>query len=139
MVRDYLHRCGHCKKLTPIYDEVATELKNQGSPVRLAKIDADQYGSVKGTYGVQGFPTIIFFNHGENQKYSGQRSKEFMVNWLLKKTRDPVVAITPSELEALSSNGKINIVFHGDINSESGKIIASLAKVDDFNSTHAII
>lgn len=139
MVTEGLCRCGHCKKLTPIYDEVATELKNQGSPVRLAKIDADQYGSVKGTYGVQGFPTIIFFNHGESQKYSGQRTKEFMVNWLSKKTRDAVVAITSSELETLSSNGKVNIVFHGDINSDSGKIIANLAKADDFNSKHPII
>jgi protein disulfide-isomerase-like protein len=132
-------RCGHCKKLTPIYDEVATELKNQGSTVRLAKIDADEFSSVKGTYGVQGFPTLIFFNNGQSQKYSGQRSKEFMVNWLSKKTRDPVVAITASELEALSSNGKINIVYHGDISTENGQILANLAKVDDFNSTHPLI
>lgn len=40
-----------------------------------------------------------------------------MVNWLSKKTRDPVVAIESSGLEALSSNGKVNIVYHGDINS----------------------
>ena len=135
MVNPSLFRCGHCKKLTPIYDEVATELANQGSPVKLAKIDADQYGSVKGTYGVQGFPTLIFYNNGQSQKYNGQRSKEFMVNWLSKKTRDPVVAITTDELEGLASNGKVNIVYHGDINSENGQIVANLAKVDDFNST----
>lgn len=96
---------------------MATELANQGSPVKLAKIDCDEYGSVKGTYGVQGFPTIIFYNNGQSQKYNGQRTKEFMVNWLSKKTRDPVVAIESSGLEALSSNGKVNIVYHGDINS----------------------
>jgi len=84
MVSLSLFRCGHCKKLTPIYDEVATELANQGSPVKLAKIDVDQYDSVKGTYGVQGFPTLIFYNNGQSQKYNGQRSKESMVNWLSK-------------------------------------------------------
>lgn len=117
MVHPSTLRCGHCKKLAPIYDEVATELKNQGSTVRLAKIDCDQHGGVKSTYGVQGFPTLIFFNNGQSQKYQGQRSKEFMVNWLLKKTRDAVVAISSSELEGLASNGKVNIVYHGDITS----------------------
>jgi thiol-disulfide isomerase/thioredoxin len=68
-------RCGHCKKLAPIYDEVATELKDQGSPVRLAKIDCDEYGSVKSTYGIQGFPTLKFYIKGEKQDYSGQRTK----------------------------------------------------------------
>jgi protein disulfide-isomerase len=134
MVPPFSFRCGHCKKLTPIYDEVATELANQGSPVKLAKIDADEYSSVKGTYGVQGFPTLIFYNKGQSQKYNGQRSKEFMVNWLSKKTRDPVVAVSADELDSLATNGKVNIVYHGDINSNNGQIIANLAKVDDFNS-----
>ena len=57
-------RCGHCKKLTPIYDEVATELKSQGSPVKLAKIDCDAHPNVKSTYGVQGFPTLKFYLKG---------------------------------------------------------------------------
>lgn len=107
--------------------------------MKLAKIDADEYGSVKGTYGVQGFPTLIFFNNGQSMKYNGQRSKEFMVNWLSKKTRDAVVAISSEELVGLSSNGKVNIVYHGDISSENGQIIANLAKVDDFNSTNKLI
>lgn len=106
--------------------------------MKLAKIDADEYGSVKGTYGVQGFPTLIFFNNGQSMKYNGQRSKEFMVNWLSKKTRDPVLPITPEQLEDLTTNGKVNIVFHGDLASESGQIIANLAKVDDFNSYYQV-
>jgi protein disulfide-isomerase A1 len=139
MVRFSRFRCGHCKKLSPIYDEVATELANQGSPVRLAKIDCDTYGSVKGTYGVQGFPTLIFFNNGEQVKYNGQRTKDFMVNWLSKKTRDPVVAIEASELETLATNGKVSIVFFGDISSNEGKAVTTLAKSDDFNSKHNFI
>jgi hypothetical protein len=40
-----------------------------------------------------------------------------MVNWLLKKTRDAVVPITAAEVEDLSSNNKVNVVFYGDITS----------------------
>jgi protein disulfide-isomerase A1 len=82
--------------LAPVYIEVAAELHAAGSPVRLAKIDADEHSSVKGQFGVQGFPTLIFFSNGQQVKYNGQRSKDAMVNWLLKKTRDPVVAIEAS-------------------------------------------
>jgi protein disulfide-isomerase A1 len=102
--------------------------------VKLAKIDADEFSSVKGTYGVQGFPTLIFFNNGQSIKYNGQRTKEFMVNWLSKKTRDAVLPITADELEALATNGKVNIVYHGDITTDNGQIVANLAKLDDFNS-----
>jgi protein disulfide-isomerase A1 len=61
--------------------------------VRVAKIDADAHQSVKGTYQVQGFPTLIFFANGQQIKYNGQRTKEFMVNWLSKKTRPALVPI----------------------------------------------
>ena len=58
-------RCGSCKKFSPTYDDVAAELAGQGSAIRLAKVDADQYGSLKSTYGIYGFPTLIFFKNGE--------------------------------------------------------------------------
>lgn len=133
MVHIEIFRCGHCKKLTPIYDEVAAELNAAGSTVRLAKVDCDAHSGVKSKYNVQGFPTLIFFSNGVEVKYNGQRSKEFMVNWLSKKTRDPVTAISLAEIEALSGNNKINIVYHGDISSENGQILANLAVADDYN------
>lgn len=135
LIEFYAPWCGHCKRLAPIYDEVATELKNAGSPVRLAKVDCDAHPSVKGSYSVQGFPTLLFFNNGVEVKYSGQRSKEFMVNWLSKKTRDPVVAITADQLAGLAADGKVNIVFHGDITSQQGSSISAIAVADDYNST----
>ena len=117
--------------------EVAKELHEQGSPVRLAKIDADEHSSVKGTYGVQGFPTLYFFLNGQKMKYEGQRSKEFMVNWLSKKTRDPIIAIEADKIESLS-DGKVNVVFHGDISSSEGSAFAAIAAADDYNSTNSL-
>jgi len=135
-------RCGHCKKLAPVYDEVAKELLDAGSPgthfpisVRVAKIDADEHSSVKSTYGVQGFPTLIFFHKGQQIKYNGQRSKDFMVNWLTKKTRPAVVEIEADQLSELSTNGKVNVVLHGEVDSEQGKVLQEIAAADDYNST----
>jgi thioredoxin-like negative regulator of GroEL len=108
--------------------------------VRLAKIDADAHSSVKGPYEVRGFPTLYYFSHGQKMKYSGQRTKEFMVNWLSKKTRPAVVAIELEKLEELSTNGKVNIVFHGDLEAnEHGKLIQEIAIADDYNSILSLI
>ena len=65
--------------------------------------------------------------------YEGQRSKEFMVNWLSKKTRDPVVAIKSDKLDSLTADGKVNVVFHGLLSSDEGTAFASIAAADDYN------
>ena len=134
-------RCGHCKKLTPIYAEVADALEAQNSPgkiplisVKLAKVDATVDPKVAGEYKVQGYPTIFFFHKGEKIDYNGQRSKEYLLNWLLKKTRDPLVPVDEAGYEKLKSEDKISIVFHGDASSAEGQIVSKLAVADDYNS-----
>ena len=63
-----------------------------------------------------------------------------MVNWLNKKTRPAVTELEASQLEELSTNGKINIVFHGDIAShEHGNLFKELATADDYNSIFTFI
>ncbi len=54
--------------------------------MRLAKVDCDEYGSVKDDYGVQGFPTLLFFHKGKPTRYNGRRSIGYMVNWLNEQT-----------------------------------------------------
>lgn len=128
-------RCGHCKKLAPIYDKVAEELHAAGSTVRVAKIDCDTHTKAKSEYQVQGFPTLIFFDNGQQVKYNGQRSQEFLFNWLSKKTRESVLAIESSQIEHFSQDGKVNIFFYGDISSTEGQSFVALSKTDDYNST----
>jgi len=54
-------QCGHCKKLAPDYEKLATDLKKAGSPAVIAKIDATEHSGPSNTYGVRGYPTLIFF------------------------------------------------------------------------------
>ena len=103
--------------------------------VKLAKVDATVEKKAAEEYQVQGFPTLHFFLNGKQMDYTGQRSKESMLNWLLKKTRDPVVQIDKEAYEKLASASSVSIVYHGDFSSAEGaSILNELALADDYNS-----
>lgn len=51
-------RCGHCSKLVPEYKKAATALKGIA---RVGAVDATQFQSLAGQYGVRGYPSIKVF------------------------------------------------------------------------------
>ncbi len=102
--------------------------------MRLAKINADEYSSVKGGFQVQGFPTLLFFNNGQQIKYGGQRTKDVMISWLSKKTRPAVTVLEADKLDQLS-NDKVNVLLHTNDAAEHDQAFIELANTDDYNST----
>lgn len=70
----YAPWCGHCKKLKPVYKELAERLANEKDIV-FTQMDGtlNEVNEVK----IQGFPTLRFFKKGDkgNQvKYEGERT-----------------------------------------------------------------
>lgn len=53
--------CGPCRKLSPILEEVESEL----SGVKFSKIDTDENIDVAREYQVSGLPTLLVFKNGE--------------------------------------------------------------------------
>jgi len=54
--------CGPCRALSPVLDEIATEL---GEKARVVKVNVDQASDLAQKYGIRGIPTLIFFKNGE--------------------------------------------------------------------------
>lgn len=82
----YAPWCGHCKKLAPIWDQVATDLKDVPNLV-LAKMDstANEVDGVE----IQGYPTLKFYpkgNKGSPVDFDGGREVEDIKNWLKDKS-----------------------------------------------------
>lgn len=56
--------CGHCKNLAPEWAKAATQLKGK---VNVAAVDATEHRVLASRFGIQGFPTIKFFNSGKKE------------------------------------------------------------------------
>ena len=97
--------CGHCKNLAPVYEELATNFQHAADKVVVAKVDADEHKDLGRKFGVQGFPTLKWFD-GKSDKpaeYDGGRDLESLAKWITDKTgiRPKVKGKLPSKVVML--------------------------------------
>lgn len=70
--------CGPCRVIAPILEQLADEMDGE---IGIAKIEVDEDDNMKiaGRYQVKGFPTLILFQHGEEQaRFSGAKPLGFI-------------------------------------------------------------
>ena len=69
--------CGPCKKLSPILDEVASEL---GEKVKVVKVDVDAERALGAMFQVMSIPTVLIFKDGTMvDQFAGVQPKEEIV------------------------------------------------------------
>jgi len=81
LVEFYAPWCGHCKQLSPIFDQLGEKYKDSETIV-IAKIDstANELEHTK----ITSFPTLKFYRKGDNEviDYNGERTLEGMAKFL---------------------------------------------------------
>lgn len=72
-VKYYAPWCGHCKKLAPTWKQLAEVLKNK---VNIVEVNCDVTDNKPKCreQGIQGYPTLLFYQGGERVEYRGERS-----------------------------------------------------------------
>ncbi|XP_049810297.1 protein disulfide-isomerase [Schistocerca nitens] len=134
LVEFYAPWCGHCKSLAPEYAKAAKKLEEKQSAIKLAKVDATEETDLAEKHGVRGYPTLKFFRKGSPVDYTGGRTSDDIVNWLLKKT-GPVAKELGSVEEAKSFIDGDNVVvvgFFKDQGSSAAKVfLEAAATIDD--------
>lgn len=107
----YAPWCPRSAELMPQFAEAANLLKEVGSPVLMAKLDADRYPKAASSLEINGFPTLLLFTNGTSQPYTGGFTAEDMVLWVRKKTGEPVARLTSvSEAEVFVKKHTIFVV-----------------------------
>ncbi len=77
-VKFYAPWCGHCKKLAPIWDQLADKLKDEN--VVIAKYDATANENVD--VNIKGFPTLKYYKNGNAIDYSGGRDLDSLLKFV---------------------------------------------------------
>jgi protein disulfide-isomerase A1 len=134
----YAPWCGHCKRLAPDYEIVASFFHD--SDVKVAKIDASTHSQSAGTYEVRGFPTLKLFINGQAIDYEGDRSSMAMIQWIKKKTGPATKHITSAdESTKFFAEPAIRVVSYVAPDSENFQVwqnVANGRKLEDFDLAH---
>ncbi|MDY6803093.1 MAG: thioredoxin [Cyanobacteriota bacterium] len=62
LVDFYATWCGPCKMMSPILEEVNSQLNER---VQIVKIDTDKYSGLASKYGIEALPTLVLFKNGQ--------------------------------------------------------------------------
>lgn len=106
--------CGHCKNLAPVYEELAQLFAHAEDKVTIGKVDADEHRELGQKYGVQGFPTLKWFDgkNGKPEDYSGGRDLESLAAFITQKTgvKPKGPKKEPSKVEMLTDDNFMETV-----------------------------
>ena len=137
LVEFYAPWCDHCKEFAPEYSKAAKQLKP--NKIRIAKIDGSENRDLLAKYNITGYPTLIYFSNGRHSEYTGVRTAEGVVDWLLKRQKNVIRQINPSEnIEEVIQTNRISVIFFGkSSSSERGIFEFSAISVEgmDFYET----
>jgi len=93
LIEFYAPWCGHCKKLTPIYDELGDKMAEED--VEIVKMDATA-NDVPPTFDVKGFPTLYWLpkNSKKPVTYNGGREVDEFVKYIAEHATDELKGYT---------------------------------------------
>jgi len=118
LVEFYAPWCGHCKSLAPEYAKAAKRLRENNPPYYIAKVDATENKALAERFGIKGFPTLNFFKNGNKAEYTGGRTENDIVNWILKRVGPPSTEVTCEELKTKVAGAKLAVAYFGDHNAK---------------------
>ncbi|RWR73400.1 protein disulfide isomerase-like protein 1-5 [Cinnamomum micranthum f. kanehirae] len=90
----YAPWCHRSAEMMPQFAEAAMALKEMGSPLLLAKLDAERHAKAASLLGIKGFPTLLLFVNGSSHPYTGGFTGEEIVIWARKRTGVPIIRLS---------------------------------------------
>jgi len=109
-VKFYAPWCGHCQRLAPTWDDLASSHAGDDS-VTISKIDCTINREACKTYDIKSYPTLLWIQDGSKvDRYQGQRSVEQLSEYITemvgsaKQPDEPVLPTPPAPVISLSGD-----------------------------------
>lgn len=72
-------RCGHCKKLAPIWETLAHDMRGK---MTIAEVNCDDHKSLCSKQGVDGYPMLSYYAPGgQKTDFTGSRKLDSLKSW----------------------------------------------------------
>lgn len=113
----YAPWCGHCKRLKPIWDNLARSFEGAGDKVVIAKFDAIENDvPVSSGITIAGYPTLKFKAAGSKEfiDYEGERDLDSMIEFVEKNSVNHVKAVKVEEPEVVEGADSGQVVLDSD-------------------------
>ncbi len=82
LVMFYAPWCGHCKRMKPEFASAATKLKGKAVLIGM-NVDTPNAYQLRTDYNISGFPTVLYFEDGENlYNYWDERTEDGILRWM---------------------------------------------------------
>ncbi|KAG9096733.1 hypothetical protein FS749_007856 [Ceratobasidium sp. UAMH 11750] len=95
-IKFYAPWCGHCKKLAPIWVELAAKAKGRAT---IAEVDCDRYGGLCKSQGIDGYPMLFFYHAGQKLDFRGPRKLEPLEQFVKRAVSPGVQQINANEVD----------------------------------------
>ncbi|KAH0587068.1 Thioredoxin domain-containing protein 5 [Termitomyces sp. J132] len=105
--------CGHCKKLAPVWKQLAHAMKGK---LNIVQVNCDDHSAICKAHNVQGYPTLVYISSGGiRSEYNGGRKLDELRNFAEKAASAGLHRIQSTELDTLVAQHEVMYVLvHSD-------------------------
>ncbi|KAJ7669258.1 protein disulfide isomerase [Mycena polygramma] len=125
-IKFYAPWCGHCKKLAPIWKQLAKIMQDK---VTIAEVNCDAHGNFCKTQDIAGFPTLVYYPPGgEKSEYTSGRKLEQLKAFAEKASASATQPIQAEEVDAyVTDNSVMYLLLHPADDTHLLQTVAHLA------------